>query len=93
MIAMAIAPMHAKTKALMTGTGEVATDAGRGAIRVPEGEAPSTPPPGIGALLPGGGSDAKALVIEATDKDGRVVRIVVSGDDSEVAKVAITSES
>ena len=47
----------------------------------------------IGALLPGGGSDAKALVIEATDKDGRVVRIVVSGDDSEVAKVAITSES
>lgn len=32
----------------------------------------------------------KALVIEATDKDGRVVRIIVSADDSEVVKVSIS---
>ena len=35
----------------------------------------------------------EALVIEATDKEGRVVRIVVAADDSETAKVAITHES
>jgi len=47
----------------------------------------------IRALLPGGPTKPKALVIEATDKDGRVVRIVVAADDSETAKVAITHES
>ena len=47
----------------------------------------------IRALLPGGQTKPKALVIEATDKDGRVVRIVVAADDSETAKVAITLES
>ena len=47
----------------------------------------------IRALLPGGATKPKALVIEATDKDGRVVRIVVAADDSETAKVAITHES
>jgi hypothetical protein len=47
----------------------------------------------IRALLPGGQTRPKALVIEATDKDGRVVRIVVAADDSETAKVAITQES
>jgi hypothetical protein len=35
----------------------------------------------------------KALVIEATDKDGRVVRIIVSADDTETAKVSISQES
>ena len=47
----------------------------------------------IRALLPGGPSKPKALVIEATDKEGRVVRIVVSADDSETAKVSMTHES
>lgn len=47
----------------------------------------------IRALLPGGQTKPKALVIEATDKDGRVVRIVVSADDSETAKVSMTRES
>ena len=47
----------------------------------------------IRALLRDGRSEPKALVIEATDKDGRVVRIVVSADDSETARVSITSES
>ena len=47
----------------------------------------------IRALLPGGSSKPKALVIEATDKDGRVVRIVVPADDSEVARVSMTQES
>jgi hypothetical protein len=43
------------------------------------------------ALLPGTRSaEPKALVIEATDKDQRVVRIVVPADDSEVAKVSIS---
>jgi len=46
----------------------------------------------IRALLPGA-SKPKALVIEATDKEGRVVRIVVSADESETAKVSITHES
>jgi hypothetical protein len=36
---------------------------------------------------------AKALVIEATDKDGRVVRIIVPADDSETARVTIAHES
>jgi len=35
---------------------------------------------------------AKALVIEATDKDGHVVRIVVPADDSDTAKVSIARE-
>ncbi|HKB13943.1 MAG TPA: hypothetical protein VKD69_24935 [Vicinamibacterales bacterium] len=35
---------------------------------------------------------AKALVIEATDKEGQVVRIVVPADDSETAKVSIAKE-
>jgi hypothetical protein len=43
------------------------------------------------ALLPSARSaEPKALVIEATDKDQRVVRIVVPADDSEVAKVSIS---
>jgi len=36
---------------------------------------------------------ARALVIEATDKDGRVVRIIVPADDSETARVSIAQES
>jgi len=40
-----------------------------------------------------GDEPAKALVIEATDKDGHVVRIVVPGDDSEVAKVSIGKDA
>jgi hypothetical protein len=48
----------------------------------------------IKALLPDARSaDLKALVIEATDKDGRVVRVVVSADDSETARVTIAKES
>jgi hypothetical protein len=48
----------------------------------------------IKALLPDSRSaDLKALVIEATDKDGRVVRIVVSADDAETARVTIAMES
>jgi hypothetical protein len=35
----------------------------------------------------------KALVIEATDKDGRIVRIVIPYDDSETARITITEES
>jgi hypothetical protein len=43
------------------------------------------------ALLPDARSaEPKALVIEATDKDQRVVRIVVPADDSELAKVSIS---
>ena len=43
------------------------------------------------ALLPGTRAAApKALVIEATDNDQRVVRIVVTADDSEIAKVSIS---
>ncbi len=41
----------------------------------------------------GRSGEPKALVIEATDKDGRVVRIVVSADDSETARVSISQES
>jgi hypothetical protein len=47
----------------------------------------------IRALLRDSASEPKALVIEATAKDGRVVRIVVSGDDAETVKVSIASES
>jgi hypothetical protein len=47
----------------------------------------------IRALMPGGSSKPKALVIEATDKDGRVVRIVVAADESDVARVSMTHES
>lgn len=36
---------------------------------------------------------AKALVIEATDKEGRVVRIIVPADDSEIAKVSIALDA
>ena len=41
----------------------------------------------------GRSAEPKALVIEATDKDGRVVRIIVSADDSETAKESIAQES
>jgi hypothetical protein len=44
----------------------------------------------IKALLRDDRAQPKALVIEATNKDGRVVRIVVSADDAETAKVAIS---
>ena len=47
----------------------------------------------VRALLNRSGTPAKALVIEAADKDGRTVRIVVPGDDSETAKVSISQES
>ena len=43
----------------------------------------------VRALLPQSGTSAKALVIEASDKDGNLVRIVVPADDSEVARVSI----
>jgi len=35
---------------------------------------------------------AKALVIEATDKDSHVVRIVVPADSSDTARVSIAKE-
>ncbi len=47
----------------------------------------------IRAILHDAAAGAKALVIEATDKDGRVVRIVVPADDSETARVAIAQDS
>jgi hypothetical protein len=47
----------------------------------------------VRALLRQTDEPAKALVIEAKDKDGRVVRIVVPGDDSEVAKVSIGTDA
>jgi hypothetical protein len=47
----------------------------------------------VRALLHQSGTSAKALVIEASDKDGRVVRIVVPANDSETAKVSIAQES
>ena len=47
----------------------------------------------IRALMPGGPAKPKALVIEATDKDGRVVRIVVPSDESDTAKVSVSQES
>jgi hypothetical protein len=36
---------------------------------------------------------AKALVIEATDADGRVIRVVIPNDDAETARVSVTEES
>ena len=47
----------------------------------------------VRALLNQSSGSAKALVIEATDKDGRVVRIIVPADDSEMAKVSVGQES
>jgi hypothetical protein len=47
----------------------------------------------VRALLNQSSASAKALVIEATDKDGRVVRIIVPADDSEMAKVSVGQES
>jgi hypothetical protein len=38
-------------------------------------------------------ADFKALVIEATDNDGRVVRIVIAADETEMARVTIAKES
>lgn len=46
----------------------------------------------VRALLHESGKSAKALVIEVTDKEGRIVRIVVPADDSENAKVSIAQE-
>lgn len=36
-------------------------------------------------------SPPKALVIEATDKDGRVIRIVIPFDESEMARVVVSA--
>jgi hypothetical protein len=47
----------------------------------------------VRALLGHTGTAARALVIEATDKEGRVVRIVVPADESEMAKISIAAES
>ena len=47
----------------------------------------------IRAILHDAAVGTKALVIEATDKDGRVVRIVVPADDSETARVAIALDA
>jgi hypothetical protein len=48
----------------------------------------------IKALMPDSRSaDFKALVIEATDNDGRVVRIVIAADETEMARVTIAKES
>ena len=47
----------------------------------------------VRALLNQTSPPPKALVIEATDKDGHVVRIIVPADDSEMAKVSIGQES
>jgi hypothetical protein len=47
----------------------------------------------IRAILHDAAVGAKVLVIEATDKDGRVVRIVVPADDSETARVAIALDA
>jgi hypothetical protein len=44
----------------------------------------------IKALLRDDRAQPKAMVIEASAKDGRVVRIVVSADDAETAKVNIS---
>jgi len=46
----------------------------------------------VRALLHHTDRAAKALVIEATDKDGPVVRIVVPADDSDTARVSIAKE-
>ena len=47
----------------------------------------------VRALLHQSGTPAKALVIEASDKDGHIVRIVVPADDSEMARVSIAKDS
>jgi hypothetical protein len=47
----------------------------------------------VRALLHHTDRAARALVIEATDKEDRVVRIVVPADDSDTAKVSIATES
>ena len=47
----------------------------------------------VRALLHDTTTAAKALVIEATDKQGRIVRIVVPADDSEVARVSIGEDA
>jgi hypothetical protein len=47
----------------------------------------------VRALLHQSTAPAKALVIEASDKDGRVVRIVVPADESDTAKVSIAHEA
>ena len=47
----------------------------------------------VRALLRYTDEPAKALVIEATDMEGHVVRIVIHGDESEVAKVSIGTEA
>jgi hypothetical protein len=47
----------------------------------------------VRALLHDPATAAKALVIEVTDKEGRVVRIVIPADDSETARVSIAQES
>ena len=39
------------------------------------------------------GDRAKALVIEATDNDGHVVRIVVPADDTDTARVSISRDA
>lgn len=39
------------------------------------------------------GTPPQALVIEATDNEGQVVRIVIPYDDAESARVLITPES
>jgi hypothetical protein len=45
----------------------------------------------VRALLPGDlTANPTAMVIEATDKAGRIVRIIVSADDSETAGVSIS---
>jgi hypothetical protein len=47
----------------------------------------------VRALLRQTDEPAKTLVIEATDKDGNVVRIIIPADDSEVAKISIAKET
>jgi hypothetical protein len=47
----------------------------------------------VRALLQHTSPAPKALVIEATDKDGRVVRIVVPADESDMAKVSIALDT
>jgi hypothetical protein len=47
----------------------------------------------VRALLRDRATEAKALVIEATDKQGRVVRIVVPADDAEVARVSVGEDA
>jgi hypothetical protein len=39
------------------------------------------------------GAPPSSIVIEATSKDGRVVRVIIPNDDSEAVKVAIEDNS